>query len=248
VCRMTQRLLAVERLTVRYGPIAALSEISFSVQEGSVVSLIGANGAGKTTTLKAISGLATCSSGSILFDGGPIQSSSPDEIVARGIAHVPEGRRIFAELTVEENLRAGAYLVKSRREVAQLLEKMMVAFPRLRERRKQNGSTLSGGEQQMLAFARALMCQPRLLLLDEPSLGLAPQMVAEIANQVRSFRARGLTVLLVEQNASMALALADYAYVLDLGKVVIQGTGAELLNDPRVQRAYLGAAVEELAT
>jgi branched-chain amino acid transport system ATP-binding protein len=243
---MSGELLAIRDLSAGYGGVRVLSGISLDVPEGTVVALIGANGAGKSTTLRAISGQIRRTAGAIEFDGKPIHGLPANAIVARGIAHVPEGRRIFPELTVEENLLAGAFLVRKRRDVARLMDEVMATFPRLRERRSQSGSTLSGGEQQMLAFARALMCEPRMLLLDEPSLGLAPQIAAEIGRQVDNFRARGLTVLLVEQNAKMALNLADYAYVLDLGHIVREGTGRELLNDVDVQRAYLGAAVEEM--
>jgi branched-chain amino acid transport system ATP-binding protein len=235
-------LLSVRQLTAGYGPVSVLHGVSFEVDEGSVVALLGANGAGKTTTLSAISGLVPVVGGDVTFGADGIIGRAPRDIVARGLAHVPEGRKIFPELTVEENLRFGAYLIRDRRKVAALLDDVMESFPRLRERRKQMGGTLSGGEQQMLAFGRALMGAPRMLLLDEPSLGLAPLVVAEIERHIRGFRAQGLTVLLVEQNAKMALALSDYAYVLELGTIVAEGAGEEMLQNPALQEAYLGTA------
>jgi branched-chain amino acid transport system ATP-binding protein len=210
------------------------------VPAGSVVTLIGANGAGKSTMLRAISGLVRPSSGAITFEGASVVGLPPERIVALGIAHVPEGRRVFPELTVEENLQVGAYLVKDRSAILAGFERVYNLFPLLKERRGQTGSSLSGGEQQMLAFGRALMSRPRLLLLDEPSLGLAPQMIDEVAATIGRIRQEGVTVLLVEQNAHVALGLADNGYVLEAGLVAMSGTGPELLHDPRVQEAYLG--------
>jgi branched-chain amino acid transport system ATP-binding protein len=233
-------VLELTALEVHYGGIAALQGISLSVPEGTVVTLIGANGAGKSTTLRAISGLVEPSAGDITFRGSSIVGLPAERIVGLGIVQVPEGRRVFPELSVDENLRVGAYLVRDKSVVAGELERMYALFPRLAERRKQVGSSLSGGEQQMLAFARALMSRPRLLLLDEPSLGLAPQLIDEVAATVSRIRQEGVTVLLVEQNAHVALNLADHGYVLETGRVAISGTGPELLDDPRVQEAYLG--------
>jgi len=235
-------VLEVDRVDVFYGAIQALRGVSLTVHAGEVVALIGANGAGKTTTLRTISGLLTPTAGSILFEGRPIQGAPAEAIVARGITQVPEGRRIFAELTVEENLRIGAYLVSDRARLASGFERVYGLFPRLQERRRQLGGTLSGGEQQMLAFGRALMAEPRLLLLDEPSLGLAPQLVEEVARVIAAFRSAGITVLLVEQNARLALSLADRGYVLERGRVVLSDESRRLLTDPEVQRTYLGGS------
>jgi branched-chain amino acid transport system ATP-binding protein len=235
-------LLVADDVTTGYGQIDVLHGVSFQVPEGSIVTLLGANGAGKTTTLNLISGLIDVRSGSLTFGGEPIAGRRPNEIVGLGISHVPEGRRIFPELTVIENLRIGAYSLSDRSKVSSLIEEMLHVFPRLEERKGNKGAQLSGGEQQMLAFARALMSEPRLLLLDEPSLGLAPQLIAEISRQVRQFRERGLTVLLVEQNANMALSVADYGYVLELGHVVAEGSGETLLADGSIQRSYLGVS------
>ena len=235
-------MLEVDRVDVFYGAIQALRGVSLTVHAGEVVALIGANGAGKTTTLRTISGLLTPTAGTIRFEGRPIQGAAAESIVARGITQVPEGRRIFAELTVEENLRIGAYLVSDRARLATGFERVYGLFPRLQERRRQLGGTLSGGEQQMLAFARALMAGPRLLLLDEPSLGLAPQLVEEVAQVIAAFRGAGITVLLVEQNARLALSLADRGYVLERGRVVLSDESRRLLTDPEVQRTYLGGS------
>jgi len=235
-------VLEVDRVDVFYGAIQALRGVSLTVHAGEVVALIGANGAGKTTTLRTISGLLTPTAGTIRFEGRPIQGAAAESIVARGITQVPEGRRIFAELTVEENLRIGAYLVSDRARLATGFERVYGLFPRLQERRRQLGGTLSGGEQQMLAFARALMAGPRLLLLDEPSLGLAPQLVEEVAQVIAAFRGAGITVLLVEQNARLALSLADRGYVLERGRVVLSDESRRLLTDPEVQRTYLGGS------
>jgi branched-chain amino acid transport system ATP-binding protein len=235
-------MLDVDRVDVFYGAIQALRSVCLTVHAGEVVALIGANGAGKTTTLRTISGLMTPTAGTILFDGQPIQGAAAEAIVARGITQVPEGRRIFAELTVEENLRIGAYLVGDRAGLASGFERVYGLFPRLHERRRQLGGTLSGGEQQMLAFGRALMARPRLLLLDEPSLGLAPQLVEEVARVIAAFRGAGITVLLVEQNARLALSLADRGYVLERGRVVLADESRRLLANPEIQRTYLGGS------
>jgi len=233
-------LLVVDKVTAGYGQIDVLTDVSFEVPEGKIVTLLGANGAGKTTTLNMISGLIGMRSGDLSFGGESLAGQKPNEIVGRGISHVPEGRRIFPELSVVENLRIGAYSLKDKSSVNERIDEMFSVFPRLEERRGNKGGQLSGGEQQMLAFARALMSDPKLLLLDEPSLGLAPQMIAEISRQIEQFRARGLTVLLVEQNANMALSVADYGYVLELGHVVAQGSGETLLADGSIQKSYLG--------
>jgi branched-chain amino acid transport system ATP-binding protein len=234
-------VLELDGVDVAYGAIQALRGLSLEVRAGELVTLIGANGAGKTTTIRSISGLLRPTAGAIRFEGEPIHTAPPERIVARGIVQVPEGRRIFPELTVEENLRVGAYLVRDRGQVARDFERVYALFPRLRERRGQRGSTLSGGEQQMLAFGRALMAGPRLLLLDEPSLGLAPRLVDEVARVVAELKGGGLTILLVEQNARLALALADRGYVIETGRIVLSDTGARLLANPDVQRSYLGS-------
>ncbi len=231
------RLLSVHSY---YRKIHALKGISLRVREKSICCLIGANGAGKSTTLMAISGIQGITAGDILFEGEDIHKLSPEKIVSRGVVQAPEGRRIFPDLTVRENLMLGAYLNRDRRKIAKLMEKAFILFPILKERSTQSGGTLSGGEQQMLAMARALMASPRLLLLDEPSLGLAPLVVAQIMDIIRRIREQGLTVLLVEQNANAALELGDYGYVIETGRVVLEGKGAELLENPRVREAYLG--------
>jgi branched-chain amino acid transport system ATP-binding protein len=233
-------VLELDGVDVAYGSIQALRGLSLEVRAGELVTLIGANGAGKTTTIRSISGLLRPTAGAIRFEGRPIHTVLPEAIVARGIVQVPEGRRIFPDLTVEENLRVGAYLVRDRARVARGFERVYALFPRLRERRGQAGSTLSGGEQQMLAFGRALMAGPRLLLLDEPSLGLAPLLVEEVARVVMELKGTGLTILLVEQNARLALTLADRGYVLETGRIVLSDTSARLLANPDVQRSYLG--------
>ncbi len=235
-------MLELERLDVFYGSIHALRALSLSVQAGELVTLIGANGAGKTTTIRTISGLLRPAAGAIRFEGQPIHTMPAEKIVARGVIQVPEGRRIFPELTVEENLRIGAYLVGDRARIAEGFERVFSLFPRLRERRGQLGSTLSGGEQQMLAFGRALMANPRLLLLDEPSLGLAPILVEEVARVVAELKARGMTILLVEQNARLALTLADRGYVIERGEIVMTDTGQRLMANPDVQHSYLGGS------
>ncbi len=233
-------LLEVKDLDVHYGGIHALKGVSFAVEQGQVVTLIGANGAGKTTTLRAISGLVKPSKGTVTFDGQPITGLGAHQIVARGLAHAPEGRGIFANLTVDENLQMGAYLRKDAAAVAKDRERALELFPRVRERLAQNAGTLSGGEQQMLAIARALVARPKLLLLDEPSLGLAPQVVALIFKIVRTIAAEGTTILLVEQNAHQALRVATTAHVLEVGTLVASGPAKELAADDTIRKAYLG--------
>jgi branched-chain amino acid transport system ATP-binding protein len=233
-------VLEVKDLDVHYGGIHALKGVSFRVDEGKIVTLIGANGAGKTTTLRAISGLLKPTRGSIAFCGKSITGLPPHVIVERGLAHVPEGRGIFANLTVDENLMLGAYLRHDPVAVAKDRERALELFPRIRERLNQNAGTLSGGEQQMLAIARALLTRPKLLLLDEPSLGLAPQMVQLIFKIVRTIVSEGTTILLVEQNAHMALSVAASAHVLEVGTLVTSGPAAELARDDKIRKAYLG--------
>ena len=234
-------MLEITHLAVRYGGICALHDLSLKVPQGSIVTLIGANGAGKSTTLRAISGLVPPAAGSIRFDGKEIAGAAAHKIVAQGLAHVPEGRLIFPELTVKENLMMGAYLRRDRKEIAADLEWVGDFFPRLRERIAQVAGTLSGGEQQMLAIGRALMGRPRCLMLDEPSLGIAPILVETIfARLVDLNRERGLTLLLVEQNASLALKVSDYAYVLETGHIHLEGPSEEMKNRPEIQAAYLG--------
>lgn len=232
--------LSVRDLMVSYGDIAAVKGISFDVKRGEIFALIGANGAGKSSTLRAVSGLRSYA-GSIVLDGVDLRGLQPDKIVSAGLAQVPEGRGIFAPLTVWENLRLGAWTRRDRAGVATDLERMLTLFPRLRERREQIAGTLSGGEQQMLAVARALMSRARVLVLDEPSMGLAPKLVKEIYAVLRDINQAGVTLLLVEQNANLALRLAHRAAVLETGRVVLTGTGSELLSHPRVREAYLGA-------
>lgn len=232
-------MLKIENLSVHYGMIQAVRDVSFEVNQGEIVSLIGANGAGKTTILRTISGLNQPSKGTITFEGAPIQKKAPRKIVAQGISQVPEGRHVFPGLTVLENLEMGAYLRKDG-EIQQDYEHVYEKFPILKERLNQDASTLSGGEQQMLAMGRALMSKPRLLLLDEPSMGLAPIFIQEIFNIIQEIQKQGTTVLLIEQNAKMALSIADRGYVLETGKVVLSGTGQELLESEEVKKAYLG--------
>jgi branched-chain amino acid transport system ATP-binding protein len=238
-----QVLLDVVDLQVRYGAIAAIKGISFHVGDGEIVALLGANGAGKTTTQKTVSGMLRPSAGSITFDGQRIDGIPPHELINLGVCHVPEGRHVFPRMTVEENLVMGAFRFRSPDQ--DLLAEVLDMFPRLKERFGQQGGTLSGGEQQMLAIGRALMGKPRLLLLDEPSMGLAPLIVEQIFEIVRGINANGVSVLLVEQNARQALTLADRGYVLETGELVLSGTGRELLADDRIRAAYLG---EELAS
>jgi len=233
-------LLEVHDLNVHYGGIHAVKGISFTVEQGQVVTLIGANGAGKTTTLRAISGLLKPSRGSVKFADQMITGAAPHTIVARGLAHAPEGRGIFANLTVEENLDLGAFLRRDHGAVARDKEHALSLFPRLRERLAQNAGTLSGGEQQMLAIARAVLSRPKLLLLDEPSLGLAPQIVQLIFKIVRAIAAEGTTILLVEQNAHQALQVANVAHVLEVGQLVASGPAADLAKDDQIRKAYLG--------
>jgi branched-chain amino acid transport system ATP-binding protein len=234
-------VLKLDGVVAAYDDVTCLHGVSLDVRRGEIVTLIGANGAGKSTTLKTISGLLAPRAGSIEFDGQTIAGRSPDAIVALGLVQVPEGRRVFPELTVEENLRVGAYLIAQRTKVRGTLSDVYDRFPRLAERRRQFAGTLSGGEQQMLAFGRAMMAQPKLLMLDEPSLGLAPLMVDEVMRSIRAFRDSGVTVFLVEQNANLALRLADRAYVMETGKITMTGSGAQLLADERVRASYLGA-------
>jgi branched-chain amino acid transport system ATP-binding protein len=233
-------LLEVKDLDVHYGGIHALKGVSFTVEEGKIVTLIGGNGAGKTTTLRAISGMLKPTRGSVTFCGKPITALPAHAIVAQGLAHVPEGRGIFANLTVDENLQLGAYLRNDAAAVAKDRARALELFPRIRERLHQNAGTLSGGEQQMLAIARALLTRPKLLLLDEPSLGLAPQMVQLIFRIVKTIVAEGTTILLVEQNAHMALGIASTAHVLEVGSLVTSGPAAELARDDKIRKAYLG--------
>ena len=233
-------LLEVDSLDVFYGAIHALKGLSLSVDEGEIVTLIGANGAGKSTTLKTISGLLRPRSGTIRFAGQEISRTPADRVVAMGLSQAPEGRRVFQNMTVRENLELGAFTRRDRAGIRNDLEEVLTLFPRLKERLGQQAGTLSGGEQQMLAMGRALMARPRLLLLDEPSLGLAPFLVKEIFRIIGEINRRGTTVLLVEQNAHMALEAAGRGYVLETGEVVLADTGQALLNDPEVQRAYLG--------
>ena len=231
-------MLKVTDLHVNYGGIKAVKGISFEVPDGEVVTLIGANGAGKSTTLKAIAGLIKPSGGTIEFNGEDITGKNTTDIVRMGITLVPEGRRIFPDLTVLENLKIGAYLRKD--DLKEDIEWVYSIFPRLKERELQEGGTLSGGEQQMLAVARALMSRPKLMMMDEPSLGLSPIFVNEIFNVINTIRARGVTILLIEQNANMALRTADYGYVMDTGEITIAGTGEELSGNEQVKKAYLG--------
>ena len=234
-------LLEVRDTTVHYHKVAALRGVSMAVPDGSVVTIIGANGAGKSTLLRAISGLEPLSEGEIRFDGHRIDGTPPEKVVALGVAQVPEGRRVFPDLTVQENLNTGAYLRRDREAVERDLHGVFDHFPRLRERRRQWARTLSGGEQQMLAIGRALMSSPRLLLLDEPTIGLSPVLVQEMARIIREIHERGVPVVLVEQNAELALTLADYAYVLEIGSVALHGPAADLHENEHVRRAYLGA-------
>jgi branched-chain amino acid transport system ATP-binding protein len=233
-------LLEIDQVHVFYDKIEALKGISLAVEEKQIVTLVGGNGAGKSTTLRAISGLLHPRQGAISFAGRKLNGLGAHAIAAQGLVHVPEGRRIFGRLTVDENLAMGAFTRRGRTEIAADKEQMMVLFPRLRERLKQVAGTLSGGEQQMLAAARALMARPRLLLMDEPSMGLAPMLVEQVFETIRSINAQGVTILLVEQNAPMALGIADHGYVLESGHIVLSGPGQDLLDDERVRRAYLG--------
>ena len=234
-------MLEIKDLNVFYGAIHALKGISLTVGEGELVSLIGANGAGKTTTLHTISGLLTASSGSITLDGKDLQKVAPNKIIGMGLAHVPEGRHVFSRMTVEENLRMGAYIIKDQKKISENLESVYAHFPRLKERSRQLAGTLSGGEQQMLATGRALMTDPKIVLMDEPSMGLSPLLVKEIFSIIEELHKSGITILLVEQNAKMALAVADRAYVLETSSISMSGKASELAEDDRVRKAYLGA-------
>lgn len=233
-------MLKIEDLHVYYGGIHALKGLSLEVADGQIVTLIGANGAGKSSTLRSISGLVKNKKGKILFEGRNILGKNPETLVSAGIAMCPEGRRILPHLTVMENLMLGAYIRNDRAGIAKDLDWVFELFPRLKERTWQKGGTLSGGEQQMLALGRALMSRPKLLMLDEPSLGLAPLLVKEVFDIIRTINAEGKTVLLVEQNAFAALKVANYAYVLEVGEIVLEGTGETLIQDPKVKEAYLG--------
>jgi branched-chain amino acid transport system ATP-binding protein len=233
-------MLTLENVSVSYGAIEALTDISLHVNQGEVVTLIGANGAGKTTTLRTITGLLEPRQGRVTYEGEDISGAPTHSLVPKGIAMSPEGRGVFANLSVRENLDMGAYIYNDRKRIAEDMEKGFTLFPRLKEREKQKAGTLSGGEQQMLAMARAMMSRPRLLLLDEPSLGLAPLLVHTIFEAIDNIRAEGTTILLVEQNANAALHHSDRAYVLETGRIVMEGSSAELAADPRVKEAYLG--------
>lgn len=237
---MSETMLRVEDLVVRYGDIRAVKGISFQVERGEILALIGANGAGKTTTLRALSGMQPCE-GSVLLEGRDLRGLSPDEILRLGLSHVPEGRGIFGGLTVRENLQLGAWIRRDKAARTRDLGVVMDIFPRLRERATQLAGTLSGGEQQMLAVGRALMSEAKILILDEPSMGLAPKLVQEIFSVIRQLNEKGTTILLVEQNANMALRLAHRACLLETGNLVLEGPASELLTNPRVREAYLGA-------
>lgn len=233
-------MLLVEDLQVYYGGIHALKGVSLEVNEGEIVTLIGANGAGKSTTLRTISGLIKAKSGKVVFKGETVDNIPAHEIVKKGLCHVPEGRKIFANLTVKDNLEMGAYLRSDKVGIREDMEKVFKMFPRLQERQKQLGGTLSGGEQQMLAIGRALLTQPKLLLMDEPSMGLAPLLVQEIFEIIKKINQEGVTILLIEQNANMALSIADRAYVLETGNIVLKGDAKEIANDEAIRKAYLG--------
>ena len=233
-------LLELKNTAVHYGKVEATRDISIKVPQGDIVTLIGANGAGKSTTLRMISGLVRPSSGEVLFEGNSITQLPPEEITGIGIAHIPEGRRVFPQMTVKENLEMGAYLRTSPKEVASNLELVFSHFPRLKERLSQAAGTMSGGEQQMLAMGRGLMSNPRLILMDEPSLGLSPIMCQEIARIIQEIHVQGSTIVLVEQNARLALALADYGYVLETGDIALEGEAAKLREDDTVRKTYLG--------
>ena len=237
------QLLGVDGLRIKYGAMEALKGVSLSMEEGEIVTVLGANGAGKSTLLRAISGLVPAQDGEVRFQGAALQRTPAYEIVQRGISHAPEGRKVFATLTVEENLNLGAFIRRNQRaEVSQARERVFGLFPLLKERRRQLAGTLSGGEQQMLAIGRALMSTPRLLLLDEPSLGLAPILVHLIFDIIREINRQGVAILLVEQNAHQALELARRGYVLEVGRISVEGTSSELKSNPRIQEAYLGGS------
>jgi len=232
-------MIEAKNLTVRYGGVTALDDVSLTIPDGKIVSIVGANGAGKSTTINAISGMVPIARGRILLNGEPL-TIRPHEIVKRGIVQVPEGRKIFSSITVKENLILGAYMIKDKKKVEQNMKKVFDQFSVLRERQQQSGGTLSGGEQQMLAIARGLMSEPKFLLLDEPSLGLAPIMVLGIFKMIVDLNRQNLTIMLVEQNAQKALSIADYAYVLETGRMVSEGEGKKIAEDPIVKKAYLG--------
>lgn len=234
-------MLEVKNLSVSYGAIEAVKDISFTVNAGEIVSLIGANGAGKTTTLHTITGLVPAKSGSVMYNGVALLKTHNNKIVTLGMAHIPEGRHVFTRMSVEENLEMGAFSLKDQSDLKKDLDMVYDLFPRLKERRNQKAGTLSGGEQQMLAMGRALMSHPKTILMDEPSMGLSPKLVKEIFSIIRKLHEQGITILLVEQNAKMALSIADRAYVLETGRITMEGDAKELLNNEQVRKAYLGA-------
>ena len=234
-------MLEVKNLSVSYGAIDAVKDISFTVNAGEIVSLIGANGAGKTTTLHTITGLVPAKSGSVMYNGVDLLKTHNNKIVTLGMAHIPEGRHVFTRMSVEENLEMGAFSLKDQSDLKKDLDMVYGLFPRLKERRNQKAGTLSGGEQQMLAMGRALMSHPKTILMDEPSMGLSPKLVKEIFSIIRKLHEQGITILLVEQNAKMALSIADRAYVLETGRITMEGDAKELLNNEQVRKAYLGA-------
>ena len=234
-------MLEVKNLSVSYGAIEAVKDISFTVNAGEIVSLIGANGAGKTTTLHTITGLVPAKSGSVMYNGVDLLKTHNNKIVTLGMAHIPEGRHVFTRMSVEENLEMGAFSLKDQSDLKKDLDMVYGLFPRLKERRNQKAGTLSGGEQQMLAMGRALMSHPKTILMDEPSMGLSPKLVKEIFSIIRKLHEQGITIFLVEQNAKMALSIADRAYVLETGRITMEGDAKELLNNEQVRKAYLGA-------
>lgn len=234
-------MLEVKNLSVSYGAIEAVKDISFTVNAGEIVSLIGANGAGKTTTLHTITGLVPAKSGSVMYNGVDLLKTHNNKIVTLGMAHIPEGRHVFTRMSVEENLEMGVFSLKDQSDLKKDLDMVYGLFPRLKERRNQKAGTLSGGEQQMLAMGRALMSHPKTILMDEPSMGLSPKLVKEIFSIIRKLHEQGITILLVEQNAKMALSIADRAYVLETGRITMEGDAKELLNNEQVRKAYLGA-------
>ena len=234
-------MLEVKILSVSYGAIEAVKDISFTVNAGEIVSLIGANGAGKTTTLHTITGLVPAKSGSVMYNGVDLLKTHNNKIVTLGMAHIPEGRHVFTRMSVEENLEMGAFSLKDQSDLKKDLDMVYGLFPRLKERRNQKAGTLSGGEQQMLAMGRALRSHPKTILMDEPSMGLSPKLVKEIFSIIRKLHEQGITILLVEQNAKMALSIADRAYVLETGRITMEGDAKELLNNEQVRKAYLGA-------
>lgn len=234
-------MLEVKNLSVSYGVIEAVKDISFTVNDGEIVSLIGANGAGKTTTLHTITGLVPAKSGSVMYNGVDLLKTHNNKIVTLGMAHIPEGRHVFTRMSVEENLEMGAFSLKDQSDLKKDLDMVYGLFPRLKERRNQKAGTLSGGEQQMLAMGRALMSHPKTILMDEPSMGLSPKLVKEIFSIIRKLHEQDITILLVEQNAKMALSIADRAYVLETGRITMEGDAKELLNNEQVRKAYLGA-------